>query len=60
MDKEIRVNQEEMERAILWAERHWAFVEWLCQNQDLTDERIEELKIEARKRGIISLKYFCV
>ena len=42
---------EEMQKAIIWAIGHYDIVEQLCKDSGMTNERIEEAKIEAKEKG---------
>lgn len=48
--KEIAELPEEMQRAVIWALRHWELVEWLCKEPKMTSEEIEELKMQAKEK----------
>ena len=58
--KEIAELPEEMQRAVIWALRHWELVEWLCKEPKMTSEEIEELKMQAKeKKGSLLLVLIC-
>ena len=41
---------EEAQSAVIWAIRHWELVELLCKEPEATNEELEEMKAEAKKK----------
>lgn len=48
---EIAELPEEMQRAVIWALRHWELVEWLCKEPKMSSEEIKELKMAAKEKN---------
>ena len=40
-----------MQEAVAWAIAHWGLVEWLCKDQEMTDEEIERQKAAAIEKN---------
>ena len=50
--REIKTLPEGMQKALIWAIKHWGLVKCLCKDPGLTSEEIEEMKKTSReKRG---------
>ena len=48
--EEIDKWPKEMQRAMIWALRHWKLVEWLCKEPKMTSEEIDEMIMQAREK----------
>ncbi len=58
--KVIRELPEQAQQAIYWTIEHWDFVEQMCKNPGMTNEKIEKYKADARaKEDYITLALLC-
>ena len=48
--REIKTLPEGMQKALIWAIKHWGLVKCLCKDPGLTSEEIEEMKKTSREK----------